>query len=145
MMIKIVVVDGGKVPQYMTEGAACADCFSRLPTAYVVIPKDCRCLINLGFKIELPKGYEAVIRPRSGLSKVGLDIATGTIDSDYRGEVKALVINNTGGDYTVNNLDRICQMKIQKAEKHVFEIVNELSDSDRGSNGFGSTGLSSNK
>lgn len=140
-MIKISVVDGGKAPEYKTAGAACADCYARLLTPYIIIPAGSRCLINLGFRIELPSGFEAVIRPRSGLTKVAVDIGLGTIDCDYRGEVKACVINNTGHDYTVNNLDRICQMYIGPAKQYDFEIVDELSETVRGEGGFGSTGV----
>lgn len=139
-MIKIKVVDGGKAPEYKTAGAACADCYARLPTPYVIIPANSRCLINLGFKIELPEEFEAQIRPRSGLTKIAIDNGFGTIDSDYRGEVKACIINNTGHDYTINNLDRICQMKIEPAKQYKFDIVEELSETVRGDNGFGSTG-----
>jgi dUTP pyrophosphatase len=140
MNVKIKLIDGGKAPEYKTDGAVCADCYARLPTTYVTIPKDARCLINLGFAIELPEGYEAVIRPRSGLTKRGLDVAIGTVDADFRDEVKCQIINNTGGDFDINNLDRICQMKIQKAERFEFVEVEELSETDR-KGGFGSTGL----
>ena len=140
-MIKIHVVDGGKVPEYKTVGAACADCYARLSTSYIIVPAGSRCLVNLGFKLELPIGYEAQIRPRSGLTKTALDVGLGTIDCDYRGEVKACVINNTGNDYTINNLDRICQMYIGPAKRYEFEVVDELSKTVRGESGFGSTGV----
>ena len=139
--MKIKIFDGGKMPEYKTAGAVCADCYARLAGAEITIPKGGRCLINLGFAIELPEGYEAVIRPRSGLSKRGIDIAQGTIDFDFRGEVMACVINNSGGDYTIYNGDRICQMKIQEARQFTFERVSELSDTERGTAGWGSTGV----
>lgn len=141
MKIKMKIVDGGKMPEYKTEKAACCDCYARLITPSIIIPKNTRCLINLGFCLELPEGYEAVIRPRSGLTSNGVDNGIGTIDADYRGEVKACVINNTGGDLQIKNLERICQMKIQKAEQFEFEAVKEISETERGENGFGSTGL----
>lgn len=140
MDIKIKLIDGGKMPEYMTKGAACCDAYTRLITPYITIPKGERCLINLGFCLGLPKGYEAVIRPRSGGTKKGLDIAEGTIDSDYIGEVKACVINNTGGDLDVKNLERICQVKIQEAKQFNFVQVDELEATERGDGGFGHTG-----
>lgn len=140
MKVKIKIIDGGKLPEYKTEGAACADCYARLSAPFISIPKGKRCLVNLGFAIEVPEGYEAVIRPRSGLSKTGIDVAIGTIDWDYRGEVKACVINNTDGDFDIHNEDRICQIKIQKAEQFEFEKVDTLSETERGEKGFGSTG-----
>lgn len=143
MKLKIKMLDGGKLPEYKTKGAACADCYARLVAnvPFITIPKDSRLLVNLGFALELPEGYEAVIRPRSGNSLKGLCIEIGTIDADYRGEVKACVVNNTNGDLQIKNLERICQMKIQKAEQFSFEIVNELSETERGAGGFGSTGV----
>ena len=138
--VKIKLIDGGKMPEYKTEGAACADCYARLMTPYITIPKGARCLVNLGFCMELPKGYEAVIRPRSGLTSKAIDNGIGTIDSDYRGEVKVCVINNTGEDIEIKNLERICQMKIQEAEQFKFVQVNELSETERGDGGFGHTG-----
>lgn len=140
MLIKMKIVDGGKMPEYKTKGAACCDCYARLATPFVTIPKDARVLINLGFCIELPEGYEAVIRPRSGLSEK-IDIVEGTIDCDYRGEVKCRLVNSSGGDYEIKNLTRICQMKIQKAEQFDFIAVDELSETKRGAAGFGSTGV----
>lgn len=139
MIIKMKIVDGGKMPEYKTKGAACCDCYARLATPFITIPKGARVLINLGFCIELPKGYEAVIRPRSGLSEK-IDVVEGTIDNDFRGEVKCRFVNSSGGDYDVKNLERICQMKIQKAEQFEFIKVDELSGTERGENGFGSTG-----
>ncbi|MBR1536007.1 MAG: dUTP diphosphatase [Treponema sp.] len=140
MEIKVKLVDGGKMPEYKTAGAACADCYARLITPFITIPKKSRVLVALGFCIELPKGYEAVIRPRSGMTKKGIDIALGTIDWDYRNEVMCQLINNSDGDFDIKNLDRICQMKIQKAEQFEFVQVDELSETDR-KGGFGSTGV----
>ena len=140
MEIKVKLVDGGKMPEYKTAGASCADCYARLVTPFITIPKKSRVLVALGFCIELPKGYEAVIRPRSGMTKNGIDIALGTIDWDYRNEVMCQLINNSDGDFDIKNLDRICQMKIQKAEQFEFVQVDELSETDR-KGGFGSTGV----
>ena len=140
MLIKMKIVDGGKMPEYKTKGAACCDCYARLAAPFVTIPKDARVLINLGFCIELPEGYEAVIRPRGGLSEK-IDVVEGTIDCDYRGEVKCRFVNSSGGDFEIKNLERICQMKIQKAERFEFVAVDELSETERGAAGFGSTGV----
>lgn len=139
--IRIKVFDGGKVPEYKHDDDACADCYARLAGSEITIPNGGRCLVALGFAIELPRGWEAVIRPRSGLSKRGIDNTIGTIDAGYRGEVMVCVVNNSGGDYTIYNHDRICQLKIQEARQFKFVPVEELSETDRGSGGFGSTGM----
>ena len=93
--------------------------------------------------MELPEGYEAVIRPRSGLMVQGIDECIGTIDSDYRGEVHACIVNNNwnGQSIRIHDGDRICQMKIQETKQFQFEIVSELSETERGKGGFGSTGV----
>ena len=145
MKIKIKLIEGGKMPEYKTSGAACADCYARINFNIdcIVIPPGCRALIPLGFAIELPEGYEAVIRPRSGLTSKYIDEAIGTIDCDYRGEVKGCIINNTGSEIRINNQDRICQMKIQEAKQFEFVQVEELSETERGNKGFGSTGVKS--
>lgn len=140
MIIKMKLIEGGKLPEYKTEGAACCDCYARLYTPSILIPKKSRVLIALGFCMELPKGYEAVIRPRSGMTKKGVDVAIGTIDWDYRNEVMCQFINNSDGDFEIKNLDRICQMKIQKTERFEFVTVDELSETDR-KGGWGSTGV----
>ena len=142
MNIKIKLIEGGKMPEFKTKGAVCLDCYARLPKEFysLNIPANSRCLVNLGFAMELPKGYEAVIRPRSGLSKECIDVAIGTIDWDYRGEVKACLINNTIGTRTINNGERICQIAIRKVPEIELEVVSELSETNRGENGFGSTG-----
>jgi dUTP pyrophosphatase len=138
MMIKVKLVEGGIMPVYKTKGAACADCYARVD---VNIPAGKRALVPLGFCIELPEGYEAEIRPRSGNSKNGVDVCIGTVDCDYRGEVMACVVNNLGEGLAVEKGSRVCQMKIQKAEQFKFVEVEELSETERGSGGFGHTGL----
>lgn len=137
MAIKVKLVEGGVMPEYKTKGAACADCYARLD---VNIPSGKRALVPLGFCIELPEGYEAEIRPRSGNSKHGVDVCQGTVDEDYRGEVMACVVNNLGEGLAVEKGSRVCQMKIQKAEQFKFVQVEELSETERGVNGWGSTG-----
>lgn len=137
-MIKIKSLEGGVMPVYKTKGAACADCYARVD---VNIPAGKRALVPLGFCIELPEGYEAEIRPRSGNSKNGVDVCLGTVDEDYRGEVMACVVNNLGEGLAVEKGSRVCQMKIQKAEQFKFVQVEELSETERGEGGFGHTGL----
>lgn len=140
MDVKIKLFEGGIMPEYKHEGDACLDCHARLAADMISIPAHSRCLVNLGFALELPAGYEGVIRPRSGLTMDGIDNGIGSIDSNYRGEIKVCVINNTDGAFDVRNGDRICQLAIRKTESINFVQVDELSDTDRGSNGFGSTG-----
>lgn len=139
MNIKLFEV--GQAPEYKTDGAACADCYARIPTGEITLLAGKRTLVPLGFAIELPEGFEAVIRPRSGLTKKGIDSAIGTIDSDYRGELMACVVNNSGEDFVIRNGDRICQLKIQPAEQVPFVAVDKLSETERGSKGWGSTGV----
>lgn len=142
MDISIKLAEGGKLPQYKTKGASCCDCYARIDNKYglTIFPHD-RKLVPLGFAIELKEGYEAIIRPRSGLTKDGIDVAIGTIDWDYRGEVCACVINDSENRVKIYSGDRVCQMKIQKAEQFNFVLVDELTETERGINGFGSTGV----
>lgn len=139
--IPIKLFDGGRMPEYKTEGASCADCYARIEKGFVWIFPGEREMIPLGFALELPEGYEAVIRPRSGMMSKGIDEGIGTIDSDYRGEVYACLINNTPTKVKIENGDRICQMKIQSSEKFHFVSAQSLSDTARGTGGFGSTGI----
>lgn len=143
MNVKIKIIEGGKMPMFQREGDACADCYARIADNidHISIPAHSRCLVNLGFALELPEGYEAIIRPRSGLSLQKIDVCIGTVDSNYRGEVKACIVNNSEGSFDVKNGDRICQLAIRKTEYIVFEQVENLSETNRGSNGFGSSGI----
>ena len=143
MNVKIKIIEGGKMPMFQREGDACADCYARIADNidHISIPAHSRCLVNLGFALELPEGYEAVVRPRSGLSLQKIDVCIGTVDSNYRGEVKACIVNNSEGSFDVKNGDRICQLAIRKTEYIVFEQVENLSETNRGSNGFGSSGI----
>lgn len=140
--VKIKLVDGGLLPEVKTEGAVAADCYARTPFEEdIVIPVGERKLIPLGFAMEIPDGYEAVIRPRSGLSSKGIDETIGTIDTDFRGEVKSCLINNSKETFVVHNGDRICQIVIREVPKVMFVITDELSETERGSGGFGHTGI----
>ena len=139
MKIKLKLVDGGRLPEFKTDGAVCADCYSRCEEP-IEIKSGERKLIPLGFAVELPKGYEMVLRPRSGMSKNGIDATIGTIDFDYRGEVMVCIINNMDKAIAVENDTRICQCAIRQVPETEFEVVSELSETNRGENGFGSTG-----
>ena len=138
MNVKIKLCENGKLPMYVHNGDACCDCYAAedLTIAYGQIAK-----VKLGFCLELPNGYEAQIRPRSGLSSKGVVGIFGTVDSNYRGEVCAIIQNNSSDDFKIKVGDRICQMKIERVEPVVFDKVEELSDTLRGCNGFGSTGV----
>lgn len=139
--VKIKLINGGKLPEFKTDGAVCCDGYARMGKCTAIIEPRCRTLIPLGFAVELPEGYEAIIRPRSGNSKMGIDICQGTIDVDYRGEVMACVVNNSIDDIRINDGDRICQIAIREVPKINFVTVEELSETERGSKGFGSSGL----
>ena len=130
------------VPSYQTEGAAGMDLCAFLDNPVTLKSLE-RKLIPTGIKIELPSGYEAQVRPRSGMSiKHGITLVNcvGTIDEDYRGEVCVPVINLSKEDFTINNGDRIAQMLISPVTKAEINIVQKLSDTKRGEGGFGSTG-----
>ena len=141
MYVKIKILDGGKIPEYKRKGDACLDCYARIDCEFVTIPTGTRALIPLGFMLELPADYEAVVRPRSGLTSDYIDIAIGTCDENYRGELRANVINNSGEDFVISNGDRICQLAIREAPKVIFEVVDKLSETNRGNSGFGSSGI----
>lgn len=130
--------ENAQVPVFKHKGDACCDCYACESVSVNVNQRE---LVNLGFALELPVGYEAVIRPRSGLTSKGIDVAIGTIDSNYRGEVKACVINNSEKIFEIKSGDRICQMAIRKTEDVSFRQVDELNDTDRGEKGFGSSGI----
>jgi dUTP pyrophosphatase len=142
MKIKIVNKSGNKLPEYATKYSAGMDLHAFINEPVILRPFE-RKLIPTGLFIELPKGYEAQIRPRSGLAiKNGITILNtpGTIDSDYRGEIGIIMINLSNEDFTVNNGDRICQMIISKHEAITWECVNEVNRTGRGKGGFGHTG-----
>ena len=130
------------IPQYATEQSAGVDLCS---CEYNTVPPGSWTLISTGLSIELPVGYEAQIRPRSGLAaKKGITVlnSPGTIDADYRGEIKVILYNSGVDEFIVNQGDRIAQMVIAKCEQANFEESRELSETDRGDGGFGSTGTS---
>ena len=130
------------IPQYQTKGSAGFD-FHALNDGCVFGSPDRRVIVGTGLAIEIPEGYELDIRPRSGLAfKNSITVlnSPGTIDSDYRGEVKILLINHGEEDFVFKKGDRIAQGVILKVEQIPFEVVDELSDTTRGEGGMGSTG-----
>lgn len=142
MNINIINHSGHPLPQYETAHAAGMDLRAFIETEITIKPLQ-RVLVPTGLYIELPVGYEAQIRPRSGLAyKHGISIvnAPGTIDADYRGELKVLLVNLSDADFVVNNGDRIAQMVIARHETVVWNAVEELSDTARGAGGYGHTG-----
>jgi dUTP pyrophosphatase len=131
------------IPKYQTEGAAGLDLHACLREPVIIEPGG-RKLISTGVAIQLPEGYEAQIRPRSGLAlKHGIAIANspGTVDCDYRGEVGVILVNFSDIPFKVNHGDRIAQMVIAKYTTVNFEEVDELDETERGGDAFGSTGI----
>jgi dUTP pyrophosphatase len=142
MTIPIINLSKHPLPDYATTHAAGVDLKANIDAPVVLKPMQ-RQLITTGLAIELPIGFEAQIRPRSGLAfKSGITVlnSPGTIDADYRGEIKVLLINLSDTEFIVNDGDRIAQMVIAKHEQADWMVVKELKDSTRGEAGFGSTG-----
>ena len=142
MKIKIVNKSNNKLPEYSTEQSAGVDLRAYIIKKINLKPLE-RTLVPTGLFIELPDGYEAQIRPRSGMAiKKGITVLNtpGTIDADYRGEIMVVLINLSNENVDINNGDRICQMVINRYEKARFEEVIELNETKRGKGGFGHTG-----
>ena len=143
MNIRIINKSFHQLPAYETAASAGMDLRANLTEAIILKPME-RKLVPSGLFIELPVGFEAQIRPRSGLAlKHGISIlnSPGTIDADYRGEIKILLINFSDSDLEINNGDRIAQMIISRHEQISWEQVEILSDTVRGAGGYGHTGL----
>ena len=141
--IKIVNKSNNPLPQYASVGSAGLDLRAYLSEPIILKPLE-RIAVPTGLFIELPTGYEAQIRPRSGLAiKSGITIlnSPGTIDSDYRGEIKAILVNLSNEEFVINSGDRICQMVIAHHEQAQFQLVSTLSETDRGEGGFGHSGI----
>lgn len=142
MKVKIVNTSDNPLPAYETLYSAGMDIRANLNSSVVLKPLE-RCLVPTGIFIELPQGYEAQIRPRSGLAyKYGVTVlnSPGTIDADYRGEVKIILVNLSDSEFTINNGERICQMVIQKCMQVEWDVTDLLNETQRGSGGFGHTG-----
>jgi dUTP pyrophosphatase len=142
MQINIVNKSAHALPAYETAHAAGMDLRAQLDAPIVLAPMQ-RALVATGLFIELPVGFEAQIRPRSGLAyKHGITVlnSPGTIDADYRGEIKVLLINFGSENFEINNGERIAQMIVAKHETVTWNTVNELGSTERGAGGYGSTG-----
>ena len=143
MEIEIINNSPHEVPNYETLLSAGMDLRAVLEASVTIASLD-RVLIKTGLFMALPSGYEAQVRPRSGLAyKKGITVlnAPGTIDADYRGEIGVILVNLSKEDFTIENGDRIAQMVISKYERVHFKEVTTLSETERGSGGFGSTGV----
>jgi dUTP pyrophosphatase len=143
MTIKIINKSAHALPHYETEASAGMDLRAHLEAAVILQPSE-RAIIKTGLFIELPIGYEAQVRPRSGLAaKKGITVlnAPGTIDADYRGEIGVILVNLSKEAFTVENGERIAQLVIAKHERADWHKVEELSSTVRGAGGFGSTGV----
>ena len=144
MILKIKKVSSNAIiPKFMTEHSAGMDICACLDEPVIILPMG-RNLIPTGIAVSIPKGYELQIRPRSGLAiKHGITLLNtpGTIDADYRGEIKIILINLSNENFIVNHGDRIAQIVLNKIERINFEIVETLDKTERGAGGFGSTGF----
>ncbi|PKL09502.1 MAG: dUTP diphosphatase [Spirochaetae bacterium HGW-Spirochaetae-7] len=142
LKVRVELLAGASAPAYQTEGSAGADLCARLEKPVALAPHG-RAIIPTGIRIELPGGFEAQVRSRSGLAaKHGIAClnAPGTIDSDYRGEILVILVNHGDDPYLVSDGDRIAQLVIAPVTRAAFSMADDLSSSDRGSGGFGSTG-----
>jgi dUTP pyrophosphatase len=140
--VRIINQSSNPLPEYATEGSAGMDLRANLTIPVTLRPME-RLLIPTGIFLELPDDYEAQVRPRSGLAiKYGITCVNspGTVDADYRGELKVVLINLSNEDHTIVHGDRIAQMVIHKVEKVKWKKVEKISDTGRGDGGFGHTG-----
>ena len=143
MKIKIVNTSHHPLPEYATPMSAGLDLRANLDAPLKLQPMQ-RCLVPTGLRIALPQGYEAQVRPRSGLSlKRGITVlnAPGTIDADYRGEIGVILINLSQDSFVINDGERIAQLVIAAYEQAEFEAVESLDQTERGEGGFGHSGM----
>lgn len=143
MKVKILNKSNHELPHYETIGSAGMDLRAYISESITLKPLE-RAIIKTGLFIELPVGYEAQVRPRSGLAaKKGITVlnAPGTVDADYRGEIGVILVNLSSESFVVENGERIAQLIIAKHERAEWEEAIELSETDRGAGGFGSTGV----
>lgn len=142
MKVKIVNTSKHSMPEYATELSAGMDIRANISEP-ITLKTLQRVLVPTGLFIQLPEGYEAQIRPRSGMAiKYGISIlnSPGTIDADYRGEICVILVNLSNEDFIINDGERICQMVISKHEHIQWEVVSQLDETARGTGGFGHTG-----
>ena len=144
MTIKVINKSKHDLPKYQTELSAGMDLYANIDEPITLKSLE-RVLVKTGLFISLPKGYEAQVRPRSGLAfKNGITVLNtpGTIDADYRGEIGIILVNLSTQEFTINDGDRIAQMVIAKHENAVWQEVDNLDETNRGEGGFGSSGVS---
>ena len=144
MTIKVINKSKHDLPKYQTELSAGMDLYANIDEPITLKSLE-RVLVKTGLFVSLPKGYEAQIRPRSGLAfKNGITVLNtpGTIDADYRGEIGIILVNLSAQEFTINDGDRIAQMVIAKHENAVWQEVDNLDETNRGVGGFGSSGVS---
>ena len=144
-MLNVKVINKGHqpLPAYATSQSAGMDLRANIDESIVLHPMERR-LVTTGLHIALPQGFEAQIRPRSGLAlKHGITVLNtpGTIDADYRGELMVLLINFSDTDFVINDGERIAQMVVARHEQIEFQLVDELDDTERGAGGYGHTGV----
>ena len=143
MKIKIINTSTHELPNYETHASAGMDLRANIAAAITLNPLE-RAIIKTGLFLELPVGFEAQVRPRSGLAaKKGITVlnAPGTVDADYRGEIGVILVNLSNEAFTIENGERIAQLVIAKHERAEWTLVEELSVTERGEGGFGSTGV----
>ena len=143
MNVQIINKSKHQIPAYETDQSAGMDLRANIDASVTLKPLE-RAIIKTGLFVALPVGFEAQVRPRSGLAaKKGITVlnSPGTIDADYRGEVGVILINLSGEDFTVENGERIAQLVLAKHDRAQWQQVDQLSSTDRGEGGFGSTGV----
>ena len=138
--IKVKLMEGGRIPEFKSEGAVAMDCYARLQKDLIIMPR-MRETVPLGFAMELPVRYELQIRPRSGFSKKGFDVSLGTGDEDYTGEYCATITNNSKERLVIHDGDRICQCAVREVPRIKLVQVDVLKETERGDQGFGSSGV----
>ena len=142
MKVKIINKSNNELPAYETSASAGLDLRAFIPESITLLPLE-RKLIKTGLFLEIPEGYEAQVRPRSGLAlKNGITVlnSPGTIDADYRGEIGVILVNISQDNFEINSGDRIAQMVFAKVKQAKWIVAEELSETERGEGGFGSTG-----
>lgn len=143
MKVKVINESNNPLPHYSTEGASGMDLRANIEESIILKPMEIK-LIKTGIRLEIPRGYEVQVRARSGLAlKHGISLVNGigTIDSDYRGEIGVILINLGQEDFLIENGDRIAQMVVMKYEMAEIELVEELGETGRNPEGFGTSGI----
>lgn len=137
-VLRVVVGAGGSLPEYGSPGAAGADLRASEPL--VILPGE-RAAVPTALRLEIPPGHVGLVWPRSGLAvRHGIDTLAGVIDSDYRGELKVVLVNHGAEPFPIAQGDRVAQLLVQPVQRVRFQAADDVADTDRGSGGFGSTG-----